>query len=233
MTAKGATIPTAKTSANLATAINSVKTGVDTSDATATAADILSGQTAYVGGIKLTGTIPIVSGQTVTPGTTAKTLVKAHQYVASEVKVKGDGYLRSWNIAEGVSIFGVVGSFEGLPNLGEPEKDDVYLRVEDGVATLEDLPIAAKFIISPNFSIVSDDFGADWYNYSFMAIKDRYGNWYGLINASTTPDSLSFGFQALNYDIPSYNESVMTLTFPIDPGGVFTMDGDTTLSAYV
>lgn len=91
--------------------------GIDTSDATATSADILSGKTAYVNDEKVTGNIPSQVAKTITPSATNQTAIAAGTYAAGAVTVAGDSNLTAENIADGVSIFGVEGTHSGGASL--------------------------------------------------------------------------------------------------------------------
>lgn len=53
------------------------------------------------------------AAKTVTPGTAAQTAVASGRYTTGDVIVAGDANLKAENIAEGVSIFGVTGTYSG------------------------------------------------------------------------------------------------------------------------
>lgn len=118
--------------------------GIDTSDATVVAGDILLGKTAYAKDKKITGTIPskeaqtyipsgseqtIAAGQylsavqtisavpaetkTITPGKNAQTVNPTLGKWFSSITVNGDANLLAENIKQGVTIFGVTGTYTG------------------------------------------------------------------------------------------------------------------------
>lgn len=99
----------------------------DTSDATATAAEILATKTAYVNGNKVTGSMPNRGAVTGTIST------KAQQYTIQQGYHDGSGKvsissteqakLIATNIRQGVTILGVEGSMSGTEDMDiEPAK---------------------------------------------------------------------------------------------------------------
>lgn len=90
---------------------------MDTSDATASASDILSGNTAYVGGTLVTGTISSKPAQTYTPTTSDQTIASG-QYLSGAQTIAGDANLVASNILSGKTIFGVAGSLT-LPTISQ------------------------------------------------------------------------------------------------------------------
>lgn len=99
----------------------------DTSDATATAAEILATKTAYVNGNKLTGSMPNRGAVTGTIST------KAQQYTIQQGYHDGSGKVSissteqakiiATNIRQGVTILGVEGSMSGTEDMDiEPAK---------------------------------------------------------------------------------------------------------------
>lgn len=77
------------------------------------AGQILSGyQAINADGKIVTGTIPSQGAQTITPGTSAKTIA-AGRYLSGAQTIAGDADLVPANIKSGINIFGVSGSYSG------------------------------------------------------------------------------------------------------------------------
>lgn len=107
---------------------------IDLSADTVAANKMLAGITGHdKAGNPITGNIPSQAAQTITPGTTDKTIA-AGKYLSGEQTIKGDANLVAGNIKSGVSIFGVAGSYEG----GE----DVSAETAEYTSLLTDLETA-------------------------------------------------------------------------------------------
>ena len=81
-------------------------------DANATANKMLSGTIAYKSTGRVTGSIQNQAAQTITPSTEDIT-ISSGKYLSGTQTIKGDANLLAENIKNGVSIFGVAGSYAG------------------------------------------------------------------------------------------------------------------------
>lgn len=80
--------------------------------ATAAAAHILSGQTAWVNGSKLTGNIASLAGQTINPTASQQTVSSSGKYMTGNVVVNGVSNLTAANVKEGVNVGGTIGTMK-------------------------------------------------------------------------------------------------------------------------
>lgn len=98
----------------------------DTSDATAVAAEILTGKTAYKNGGKLTGTMPNRGAVTGTISTKAQEYTVPQGYHDGSGKVSIDateqGKLVATNIRQGITILGVEGTMSGTEDVNAQAK---------------------------------------------------------------------------------------------------------------
>ena len=103
--------------------------GTDTEDATATAADIVEGKTAYARGEKLTGTKAEPSGN---QDIASLTLYNVKDKATAQISASQRALIIPENIAEGVTILGVTGTHQG--GGGSVDPDDIKSTVFSGTS---------------------------------------------------------------------------------------------------
>lgn len=99
----------------------------DTSDATAVAAEILSGKTAYVSGSKISGTMPNQGAKTlnITDKGTAVSIPMGFHDGSGKAQISTDeqAKLIPANIREGITVLGVVGTMSGSEGMTPQSKN--------------------------------------------------------------------------------------------------------------
>ncbi len=98
-----------------------------------TAGDLLTGkQLIDQNGNVLTGTMPALAQQTITPGTSDK-IIASGRYLAGTQTIQGSANLVPGNIKSGVSIFGVAGSYAGPGTTQLPKITAVFYPEGNGL----------------------------------------------------------------------------------------------------
>ena len=144
---------------------------------TASAANIYPGQTAWVNGNKITGTMATQGGGTYTAGTADKTVVAANRFVTGNVVVKGDSNLTAGNIKKGVKIMGITGTWEGYV----PTATDLYLRGNN----IADWSCSSGFVTFNSGEITFNKRGGSTSAFSFSARKAYNLSPYTKLNIQT------------------------------------------------
>lgn len=200
----------------MAEAIAGIETGVDTSDATATANDMALDKTAYVKGAKVTGSVPVVNTSTVHK----QTIVAASALKAEGVQLVAQTTM-SERLFRGNSIFKI-----GIPRgfLGNAEAADVAagktftssagLKVT-GTGAMAEIMTATQVM-----SITVDEV--------IQGYADRTGTY--TCPAGYMPFNLSTNCATATLAMTDYNYSMHKLTYTMVWYGSATEDVEVTIS---
>jgi hypothetical protein len=194
------------------TDLNNQLAGKVTPVGTAVAGNVLSGKTFINStGQTITGTMTNRGGaQTVTPGTSNKTLYSG--YYSGNITVSGDTDLTAANIKSGVNIFGVTGTYIGSSSVSFHTKTPAVNWDVDSSTTYT---ISANFGYKPSMIIVEGrvtyyDEEIELETWSYFALVGVGGN--GII--SSYHDLVYYGDanMMMDLEITSYDANKIYLT---------------------
>lgn len=149
--------------------IQAIETGIQLPTLTnpGTAADLLAGKELIdQDGNPLTGTIPSLTEQTITPGVSDQ-IIAAGRYLTGDVTVSGDSNLAASNIKSGVNIFGVNGSYSGQYKFSYFSGINPYADKEFRIPVDSDIAQVVGFAVklTNNFEATENEMlGCMWWN---------------------------------------------------------------------
>lgn len=188
---------------------------------------LITASAVQAGGIVADGTksatqqLDTQGGTTITPGTAAKTAVAAGRYTTGTVTVAGDSNLASANIAKGVSIFGVAGSYSGT----EP----VYEIASTGNVQFESSPAFAgnyehhaKITVSRNVGqllglslwLILGDNSTLFFSYPGTAYEEPDTTYIYLLQGGTSLGLWHFNISGKTIDLYRECRQIWTSTSP-------------------
>lgn len=209
-----------KTAAQAVPGISVSSNGLITASATQTEGYVSSGTKSA------TKQLTTQAAQTITPGTTDKTIASG-KYLTGIQTIKGDANLVAGNIKKGVSIFGITGALEAMPGKIKAFKSGSF--VPDKNYSSETYTVQHGLGVTPNFAIVwATDYSGVYSNNMMTGLvslnKGIYSEWrvYEYRNSS---NSETFAFENPSL---SGNTSFNANTFDIKPSSSMRLDSEVT-----
>ncbi len=149
-------------------------------DADITASKMLSGIIGYRNTGKIIGSIQSQAAQTITPGTTDKTIASG-KYLTGTQTIKGDPNLLSENIKEGIEIFGIPGGYKA----GSVAQGTVTASGTDAVIIDTGLEKVSAFILFAKTTLTSQT-GVQCLYYDGSSVQALGTNYSSYLSTSTT-----------------------------------------------
>ena len=181
--------------------IQAIETGIQLPTLTnpGTAADLLAGKELIdQDGNPLTGSMPSLTAQTITPGVSDQ-VIAAGRYLAGAVTVSGDSNLIASNIKSGVNIFGVNGNYSGqykfsyFSGISRYSSTEIRIPVDIDIDSVVGVAIKSNNFIHSDWTYNGGLFSVMWWD---DGTEYGDGNRWRL---STTGDA---GTGSDNLDIP-------------------------------
>ena len=195
--------------------IQAIETGIQLPTLTnpGTAADLLAGKELIdQDGNPLTGSMPSLTAQTITPGVSDQ-VIAAGRYLSGAVTVSGDSNLVSSNIKSGVTIFGVSGTAQISKSYGRDysgswsvQSDGITLTIPEnhtfGELTAMGVEVAVRDTNGDQISFIISKFTDNSIQYHVYNLSGFHT--YTIADISSSQKTIFFGY----YHTPVLDPSI-------------------------